>query len=125
MNSSQKIQQRWFPTIDDALAQNADTALMSFSLAAWVLYVQKALESEELEDPLRYQYLSAHQQDSHQQGQDIVQHCLAIAGADRFRFFHSTAFMGTLLNDYKTLENTEITSALRQFLSRREEVSHA
>jgi fructuronate reductase len=33
-DSSQKIQQRWFPTLDDALARNADTAMMSFVIAA-------------------------------------------------------------------------------------------
>jgi fructuronate reductase len=119
-DSSQKIQQRWFPTIDDALAQDADTALMSFSLAAWVIYVERALGADELNDPLRDDFLFALQQDG-----DIVQRFLVIAGADQFRFFTCTPFMVAVLNDYKTLKSTEITAALAQFLSRREEAFHA
>jgi fructuronate reductase len=119
-DSSQKIQQRWFPTIDDALAQNADTALMSFSLAAWVIYVERALDADELNDPLRDAFLAVHRQD-----RDIVQQFLVLAGADRFHFFNSVPFMATVVNNYQTLKNTEITVALAQFLSQREEASHA
>ncbi|MGI9288012.1 MAG: mannitol dehydrogenase family protein [Pseudomonadales bacterium] len=119
-DSSQKIQQRWFPTIDDALAQYADSALMSFMVAAWAIYVHKALDAGELNDPLRDDFLAAQRQ-----GEDIVSQFLLIAGADRFGFYNSTPFMAAVLSDYNTLQNTEITTALTQFLSRREEATHA
>jgi fructuronate reductase len=124
-DSSIKIQQRWFPTIDDALAQNADTALMSFSLAGWIIYVQKALDADELNDPLRDVFLAAHQRGCLQRDQYIVQQFLLIAGADRFRFSDSGPFMASVLNDYKMLKYTEIETALTQFFSTREEVIHA
>lgn len=119
-DSSQKIQQRWFPTIDDALAQNTHTALMSFIVAAWVIYVQKALDAGELNDPLRDEFLAVHQQ-----SEEIVRQFLLIAGADRFDFFKSVPFMATILNNYETLKNTEIITGLTQFLSQQEKITHA
>lgn len=119
-DSSQKIQQRWFPTIDDALAQQADTGLLSFIVAAWVSYVLKALGAGELNDPLCDKFMTAQRH-----GGDVVQQFLLIAGADRFSFFQSTDFMEAVMSDYKTLENTDITTALVQHLSLREELTHA
>jgi len=39
-DSSQKIQQRWFPTIEVAVNQNRDASYFAFSLAAWVVFIQ-------------------------------------------------------------------------------------
>ncbi len=136
-DSSQKIQQRWFPTIDDALAksstQAADTTLMSFMVAAWVLYIQKALNAGELNDPLHDQFIAAQltiqRQEPHRQDEGLVHQFLLIAGAGRFRFLNSAAFMSTVLSNYQTLKNTDISTALVQLLSRlslqQKEVPHA
>ena len=111
-DSSQKIQQRWFQTIDDALAHNSDTALMSFIVAAWVIYIQKSLDADELNDPLRDEFYNAHQQNK-----NPVTPFLLIAGADRFNFSDSVPFMAAVLDDYRTLKKSQINTALSQFLS--------
>lgn len=51
-DSSQKIQQRWLPTIDSALEDKKDASFLAFSLGAWVAYIIKALNNGELKDPL-------------------------------------------------------------------------
>ncbi len=93
-DSSQKIQQRWFPTVDAALARNADTAMMSFVIAAWALFVQKAVLAGELNDPLREEFLAAQNQ-----GGDIIHRFLEIAGANQFEFFSSIPFMASVLSN--------------------------
>lgn len=119
-DSSQKIQQRWFPTVDDALARNADTAMISFVIAAWVLFVQKALLAGELNDPLGEEFLAAQNQ-----GGDIIHRFLETAGAKQFEFFSSSPFMASVLSHYTTLKNTDTSAALTQFIAQREEVPHA
>ena len=52
-DSSQKIQQRWLPTIDDALAQGQDVSYLAFALASWVSFIRQALLNDNLNDPLR------------------------------------------------------------------------
>ena len=124
-DSSQKIQQRWFPTIDDALAQDTDTALMSFSVAAWIIYVQTALDARELNDPLGDEFLVLHQQRRQLEPNDLIARMLIIAGADRFVFSGYEPFMMSVSEHYQTLENVDITRALNQLLSRREQAIHA
>lgn len=124
-DSSQKIQQRWFPTIDDALTLNADTTLMSFIVAAWIVYIQKALDAGELNDPLHDDFLTTHQQGPHQQEKDTIQQFLVIAGANRYRFLNSEPFMATVLAHYKTLKNTAIKTAVNKLLSQQEELLDA
>jgi hypothetical protein len=45
-----KIQQRWLPGINNALTRNVSAALMSYIVEAWVIFVQKALNTGELSD---------------------------------------------------------------------------
>lgn len=113
-DSSQKIQQRWLPSIDDALAQNTGTEFMSFAIAAWVIYVEKALAAKELNDPLIDDFSEAQKN-----GTEVLKQFLIIAGADRFKFIHSAPFMATALTHYAMLKNSNINVALNQFLSMR------
>jgi len=50
-DSSQKIQQRWFPTIEAATSKNAPSPFFAFSLGAWVNFIHTALETDVLNDP--------------------------------------------------------------------------
>ncbi|MFT6898992.1 MAG: fructuronate reductase [Paraglaciecola sp.] len=88
-DSSQKIQQRWLPTIDDALTQGGDSSYLAFSLAAWVCFIHKALVNDDLNDPLRIEFANciSSGNTSHVQG------FLTLAGADKFAFFSDDPFM--------------------------------
>jgi len=123
-DSSQKIQQRWFPSIDHALMKNANTKLMSFTVAAWVIYIEQALDAGELNDPLSDDLLVAYENN-----RETVQQFLVIAGANRFSFINSIAFMTDTLQAYKTLKHANIISAINEFLSkpllRPKDLSHA
>lgn len=119
-DSSQKIQLRWFPTIDDALEQGRDTGFLSFSLAAWLVYVERAVAADELNDPLLPQFSEALSS-----GSDTQSKFLHIAGAKRFRFLEHDAFMTTVSEHYDKLRQTDIISAVTAFLSAREEQPHA
>lgn len=123
-DSSQKIQQRWFPSIDHALMKNANTKLISFAVAAWVIYIEQALDAGELNDPLSDDLLVAYENN-----RETVQQFLVIAGANRFSFINSVAFMTDTLQAYKTLKHANIISAINEFLSKSlqwsEDLSHA
>ncbi len=110
-DSSQKIQQRWFKNIDDALKKNLDTKLMSFVLAAWVLYIEQALDRGQLSDPQKDSFVEAHKNDA-----EPVQQFLKIAGADGFFFSNHDPFMNDVLYLYKKIKRSDITRAISQVL---------
>jgi len=112
-DSSQKIQQRWFPTIDDALAQDSDTSYLAFSLAAWTAYIQKALSCDELYDPLRQEF----SQLVNDGGSTVTARFLCLAGAEKFQFFTHTAFMAAVDEYYRAIVKLGITPALGDFLA--------
>lgn len=111
-DSSQKIQQRWFPTIDEALSQHVETGPLSLCLAAWIAFVQKALVAHALQDPLAEKFGQI--SDSKPVNRELIQHFLLIAGAERFDFISNEAFMGTVLNNYETITSTSIINVLEQ-----------
>lgn len=123
-DSSQKIILRWFPSIDNALLRNTDTAFMSFILAAWVVYVERALDANELNDPLDHHLMKANQND----GQRVEQF-LTIIGASHFNFAASAPFMTDVTNAYQTLKDINISNALSDFLTKNtsqpKELDHA
>lgn len=123
-DSSQKINLRWFPSIDSALLKNTDTAFMSFMVAAWVVYVERALDANELNDPLGHHLLKAHQNNV-----QTIEQFLAIAGAGQFNFTNSARFMNGVIDTYQKLAHTNISDALNAFLtankSQSKELDHA
>lgn len=111
-DSSQKIQQRWLPTIDDALAVKRDTSCFSFILAAWVIYIQTALNSNELSDPL----LKELSQLSKENGSAIARRFLALAGGENFGFINDDDFMAGVNSHYKAITELGIERTLTDFL---------
>jgi fructuronate reductase len=91
-DSSQKIQQRWLPSIDDGLAQGSDVSYLAFALAAWVCFIRKALENGDLSDPLRDAFAR------HIQVGAVpdVQGFLALLGAEGFACYKNNLFMSKL-----------------------------
>ena len=111
-DSSQKIQQRWLPTFDDALERKGDISYLTFSLAAWVVYMKKALISDELNDPLRAEFSQIENGDD----ATTVRRFLTLAGAEKFHFFKHSVFMASVNSHYRAITNLGIEAALAEFL---------
>ena len=111
-DSSQKIPQRWLPTFDDALERKGDTSYLTFALAAWVVYIQQALNRGELNDPLREQFGQIENGDD----ANTVRRFLTLVGAEKFHFFSHSAFMGSVNSHYHAIIGLGIERALDEFL---------
>ncbi len=109
-DSSIKIQQRWFVSIDCALAQGIDMRLWSLALAAWVAFVQKALIKGELVDPLVDRFSD---QVIRSEGNDVSVF-LSIAGAEKFLFFSNVEFMSEVQSFYCLINESGIDAALKR-----------
>jgi fructuronate reductase len=107
-DSSQKIQQRWLPSIDDALNQGSDTSYLAFALAAWVSFIRKALTNDDLNDPLSEAF-ARHEVEG--PGSD-VQGFLALAGADRFACYNNAHFMKTVEQYHQSINEIGVEQAL-------------
>jgi len=107
-DSSQKIQQRWLPSIDEALAQDGDVAYLAFALAAWVSFIRKALVNDELNDPLKDAFVRDQQVDS----SSDVQRFLSLIGAERFACYSNVLFMATVEQFHKEIEAMGVEQAL-------------
>ena len=102
---SQKIQQRWLPTIDDALARGLDVSYLAFVLAAWVSFTRKALANDDLNDPLRDAFAAS-------EFASDVQGFLTLVGAERFTCFNNAAFMATVEQYHQTIDEVGVEQAL-------------
>ncbi|MEP6390307.1 MAG: mannitol dehydrogenase family protein [Halioglobus sp.] len=110
-DSSQKIQQRWFPTIDEALRLGKDTRYMVFALAAWVSFIRKALQNDDLNDPLRDDFARFNPPGNPSDAQEF----LALAGAHKFEFFADQPFMTAVFQAHRDIEENGVEQALEFF----------
>ncbi|GGX76068.1 mannitol 2-dehydrogenase [Litorimonas cladophorae] len=116
-DSSQKIQQRWFPTIDIAMNTNAKVPYFAFCLGAWVIFIQTALEADVLNDPKRDMFAKIATDDM---GQRVAAY-LDIASAGQFTFFDQTDFMQSVVQHAKSVQTLGIKVALSAFLQSEEQ----
>lgn len=127
-DSSQKIQQRWFPTIDIALTQNADIPYFEFCLGAWVVFIQTALENGVLNDPKKEMFaqVEADEDEADDMGKRVVSY-LTLASAGEFAFFHQAEFMDSVIQYAENIRLKGVDSTLREFLlsQTQKEQSHA
>jgi fructuronate reductase len=113
-DSSQKIQQRWFPAIDDALRVGSASDYMAFAVATWASFIRKALEQNDLNDPLS----DAFAQSSATTNTDTTDFAtrmhgyLRLAGAERFDFYHNQAFMDRVTQCHISIERLGVEQAL-------------
>jgi len=114
-DSSQKIQQRWFPTIEVAVNQNRDASYFAFSLAAWVVFIQTALENDVLNDPKRADFETVDIQSI----DSLVESSLKIANAEKFSFYKHLEFNNAVIANVKTIRNHGIQIALSNFLKKK------
>lgn len=112
-DSSQKIQQRLLPTIDDALAQGGDVSHLAFAISAWVCFIRKALLNDELNDPLHDEfadYIPANNEGD-------VKGVLKIAGADRFNFYNDASFMVSVHQFHHSINDVGVEQAIDTFFN--------
>jgi len=106
-DSSQKIQQRWFPTIDQALKSNADSSYFELCLGAWAVFIQTALENNALNDPKKVEFEQAYRHNANENGthylravnRENITPYLKIANADQFEFYNQSIFI-MAVNEY-------------------------
>lgn len=108
-DSSQKIQQRWFPSIDDALKQESDYSYLALSVAAWVNFISKALLNNDLNDPLRDELSKI----AVTGNTNIVNDYLALAGANMFTFFSDESFMSNVKKYHSLINELGIIEAIK------------
>lgn len=112
-DSSQKIQQRWFPTIDAALMQENKSPYFALCLAAWTVFIATALENGELNDPKKPEFEQVTKNDIVER----VQSYLEISNAQDFEFYAQADFMMSV-NDYaREIKRVGIEPTLKKFLS--------
>lgn len=107
-DSSQKIQQRWLPSIRDALAQGQETSHLAFALAAWVCFIRKALLNGDLNDPLREDFARSLPADATAD----VPVFLALAGADKFGLLAHATFMASVGQFHRLIHQVGVEQAL-------------
>lgn len=110
-DTSLKIQQRWFPTIDAALNGNADLSYFAFCLAAWVTFIRENVENGTLKDPQEAQLSDLKYIDDEQ----IVFDCLNIANAQRFDFYRSKNFMEHVVQHYIRIKMCGVENSLQEY----------
>ncbi|WP_166422288.1 mannitol dehydrogenase family protein [Paraglaciecola sp. 20A4] len=112
-DSSQKIQQRLLPTIDDALNHEGETSYLAFALSAWVCFIRKALVNNDLNDPMRDEFAQViSQSDS-----GDIESFLTLAGANKFRFFSDTAFMALVQQFHRSINDVGVERAIDTFFN--------
>lgn len=120
-DSTEKIQQRWFPSIDRLIEHGQSPQYMAFASAAWIACVRQAVTDEALVDSRRDELIEklggAYQSD------EIVRHTLDIAGAARQRFRTDASFMALVDDAYRDICGYGVGAAMnkvvRQLQSKR------
>lgn len=118
-DSSQKIQQRWFPTIDQALGQSADVSYFEFCLGAWAIFIQTALENDVLNDPKMTEFGQVDTQNS----DEMIMSYLTIAGAEKFQFYSQDDFLKAVKLQARNIKENGIKAALIDMLNLQEKSS--
>ena len=111
-DSSQKIQQRWFPTLEKIAVQNHSADYLQFSLAAWAIFIQTALEGGVLNDPKRDDFAKV--------DTDNLEHMCAaylrITNADQYAFSRDAKFTNSITTHANAIRAQGISGALSEFL---------
>ena len=115
-DSSQKIQQRWFPTIEAAVSTGVELRRLALVLAAWVAAVERMVQTEELQDPKRDELIASIT--AKRSASEMVENTLAIAGAVRWRFSSNAFFMSAVVSSFERIRERGIVSALGEQISR-------
>lgn len=111
-DSSQKIRQRWFPSIDGCIRASDVAPGFSFVLAAWVAYVARAVSAGELNDPNEHSLASIFE--SLQAQGEIIAAVLDVAGSASHAFAINPVFMSAVEKNFETICESGIEAAIHQ-----------
>ena len=111
-DSSEKIAQRWFPTIDGNLAMGRLPRGFALVLAVWVRYVEAASEHGDLVDPRR-KALSRCLREGWT-AEEMVETVLGVAGAGRFAFSDDERFMQCVTEDFRDIGQWGVAFMIRK-----------
>ena len=114
-DSSQKIQHRWFPTIDAAVSSGAESRRVALVLAAWVAAVERMVQTEEVQDPKRDELIASITES--RSTNEKVEKTLAIAGAARWRFSNNPSFMNAVVSSSVGIRERGIESVLVEHMA--------
>ena len=114
-DGSQKIQQRWFPTIDAAVSSGAESRRLALVLAAWVAAVERMVHAEEVQDPKRDELIASIT--ACRSTSEMVERTLAIAGAARWRFSSNPSFMNAVVSSFVSIRERGIESVLVEHMA--------
>lgn len=115
-DSSQKIQHRWFPTIDHAIEKKKDCTYFEFCLGVWAMFIQSALDNSDLIDP----NLSQFDKVDKRVLTPMIEAYLIIANADRFSFYHQENLFNHINQCAEHIKVYGISIALNKFLESKE-----
>lgn len=113
-DSSQKIQQRWFPTIDKALEKGNDCSYFALCLAAWIVFVETALQNDVLNDPKLFEFKQVNTDNAHER----VKSYLKIASARKYAFSSNSKFTTQIIEHVNEIKTNGIDKTLVAFLKR-------
>lgn len=121
-DSSQKIQQRWFPAIEDAIKSDKSAPYMAFALASWVCFVLRAVQANVISDPQSDNLTKWVEALSTSDNPDIsdlqnIKALLCVADAPKFSFFQDSDFLREVSTNVNAISVNGIEQALSQFLS--------
>ena len=124
-DSSQKIQQRWFPTINAAVSSGAESRRLALVLAAWVAAVERMVKTEEVQDSKRDELIVSIT--ASRSTSEKIEKTLAIAGAARWRFSSNRSFMNNVVSSSMRIRERGIESVLVDYMAQnnRRAANHA
>jgi fructuronate reductase len=111
-DSSQKIQQRWFPTLNLALGQENESPYFAFCLAAWFVFIETALQKGVLNDPKKSDF----EQVTETNIAKKLRAFLTLCNAENHAFFTQLAFITAIEGHVQNIQTHGIKVALRNFL---------
>ena len=111
-DSTQKIQQRWFPAIDRLVRCRCVSRYFSFAVAAWAIYVERAVSEGSLADPGSEKLVEAVRRSSDPDA--LVRGVLRVAGAVSHAFWTDRKFMRAVDEAYEDIRRNGIRTAVER-----------
>ena len=118
-DSTEKVQQRWFPSIDRLIRHGRVSRYFPVALAAWIIFIERAVAEVSLVDPSSEKLIDAVRRC--RGGDSVMSGVLQVAGAASYAFWTDPIFMRAVETAYRDIGCNGINAAI----SRKAEMSQA